>query len=303
MSVEKIYTADEIFNLNKTDQIISSKAKDIESNFYHYTTISNVDKILSGDDKGNRFIFASNLLQMNDRNEAERHKLNGDKIHSFCLCCTKHEKIPLWYLYSGICGNGARLGFTPGKMLKFISNIDCVYPVKNGKVDYGIPLKKNVDFELQCGWVYYLMDGNNRIKYKNKFYAVEIISNDVLEDNLFVKDYPWEYEREFRIVIKNNTEIVYKRLAIPMLIDLIPSLEIMCAPEYEFNEIEKEKYISYGIKREKIKKSALKIHMDLLHNNKLDISSNIDKWCDDQQCEHICNYVKTRNQCQGGKLK
>lgn len=294
---EKVYTADEIFQLNQTDRIMKSKAKDINKNFYHYTTVDSINKILSGDEYGNRFIFVRNIAKMNDLNEAEIHKSNGNKIHSFCTCCTKHEKIPLWYLYSGICGNGARLGFTPGKMLKFLNSIETVYPVVNGKADYSSPLKNGTDFELMCGWVFYLMDGNNRVMYRNKFYTVETMDEETLQSSFFIKNYPWEYEREFRIVIKNKTDTVYSRVAIPLPSELIPTLEIMSAPEYCFNDAEKKVYIDFGIKPEKIKKSKLNINMDLLRNNKDDILTQMDKWCDEEHCPNVCTYVRTKKKC------
>ena len=276
MATEKVYTHEEIFALNQTDQIMKSKAKEIGKNFYHYTTVNSVDGILAGDGYGNHFIFVRNITKMNDLNEAEWHKDDGDRIHSFCTCCTRHEKIPLWYLYSGIRGNGARLGFTPGKMIEFLNSIKVAYPVEKGKVDYSKMLKINEDFELLCGWVYYLMDGNNRIMHKNTFYAVEKMDEETIKRSFFIKNYPWEYEREFRIIIINKTDTVFERIALELPSELIPSLEIMSAPEYTFTEEEKKKYISFGIKAEKIKKSKLNIKMNLLRNERENITASSD---------------------------
>ena len=114
---EKVYEVAEIFSLNQTNEIMKSKARDVGKGFYHYTTTEKLEKILAKDERGNRFLFASNFKEMNDKKEETWHKTTGDRIHSFCTCCTRHEKIPLWYIYSGICGNGVRIGFTPGKML------------------------------------------------------------------------------------------------------------------------------------------------------------------------------------------
>ena len=294
---KKIYTAEEIFALNQTDQIMRSKARDIDKNFYHYTTVDSVNKILSSDGFGNHFIFVRNIATMNDLNEAELHKSDGNRIHSFCTCCTKHEKIPLWYLYSGICGNGARLGFTPGKMIKFLNSIKIVYPVENGKANYSNTLKINEDFELFCGWVYYLMDGNNRVMHKNTFYAVEEMDEETIKRSFFIKNYPWEYEREFRIIIINKTDTVFERIALTLPSELIPTLEIMSAPEYTFTEEEKKRYVSFGIKPEKIKKSKLNINMDLLRNNREHILGQMDKWCDEDHCSNVCTYVRSKKKC------
>lgn len=296
-SNEKIYNIEEIFALNQTDKILKSKAKEIDKNFYHYTKLNAVDDILFGDENNNKFFFVRNIDSMNDVDEKELHKKNAKKIHSFCTCCTKYEKIPLWYLYSGISGKGARIGFTPGKMIKFLNSITCVYPVNDNKVDYVHPLKIEKDFELKCGWVYYLMGGNTHVIHKNKLYKIEIPKRKILENNFFVKKYPWKYECEFRIVFLNKTNEVFEKIAIPIPENIIPTLEIMSGPENKFTEKDKIQYISYGIKREKIKDSDLKIKMDLFKNNKNNIISEIDDWCDDENCLEVCKYIKSKNKC------
>ena len=303
MVTNRKYVAYEILSFNQTERIMGSSAKELGKNFYHYTTVDSVNKILTCDENGNCFFFIRNIEQMNDLNEAELHKSESNKIHSFCTCCTSHEKIPLWYLYSGICGNGARLGFTPGKMIKFLKSIKVVYPVVDNKVDYSNQLKINADFELSCGWIYYLMDGNNRVLYRNKFYEIEEIEKETMEKNYFIKDYPWEYEREFRILIKNKTDLLYERLAIHIPPEIISSLEVMSAPERKFTEKEREKYISLGIKPEKIKESRLGVRMNLLENNKKDIMEEIEKWCDEEQCLYFCNYVQLKKKCKEEKYE
>lgn len=297
MDEKRQYTCAEMFSWNQTEQILASKAEDLKKNFYHYTTADSLRKILTGDDRGNHFFFVRSINDMNDRNEASWHKEDGDKIHSFCTCCTKHEKIPLWYLYSGICGRGVRIGITPGKMLKFLRSIEIVYPVTDGKVNYYTPLRIHTDFDLLCGWVYYLLDGNNRIFYRNSYYSTECIDENALKANYFIKNYPWEYEREFRIIIKNKTAQTYGRIAIPVPDAIIDGLEVMSAPEYTFSDAEKADFIRLGIKPGKIKKSDLNIRMDLLRGNKADILEQIDAWCDEDQCGTICCFVQTRNKC------
>ena len=281
----------------QTDEILRSKAKDLGKSFYHYTQAQTVKKILQADSIGNHFFFVRNISGMNDLNEAKLHEKNGNKIHSFCTCCSKHEKIPLWYLYSGICGNGARLGFSPGRMLRFLQSISVVYPVENGQVNYALPLHKGEDFQLHCGWVYYLLDGNNRVAYRNKTYAIPPVDKDVLQKCFFVKDYPWEYEQEFRIVIQNKTAHVYDQIAIPIPEDIISKLEIMSAPEQPFTSKEKEEFEALGIRPDKIKESTLGIHMNLLRNNRESILDQLDQWCEADRCDRICTYIRSKKKC------
>lgn len=297
MRTDNVYEVEDILFQNQTEQILGSKARQIGKNFYHYTRVENVLKILSGDESGNCFFHISNLLCMNDVNEATLHRENGDHIHSFCLCCSKHEKIPLWYLYSGICGKGARIGFTPGKMLQFLRSIDTVYPVVGGQPDYEKPLKIHRDFEMQCGWVYYLMDGRNRVFYRNEYYPIEVVRPETMGKCYFIKDYPWEYEREFRIVIENKTEESFLKIALPLPKELIPTLEIMFAPEHLLTEEEKTEFIKLGIKEEKLMPSGLKIHMDLLKQNKEYILNQMNEWCEEDSCESLCAYIYGKKCC------
>ena len=297
MGTKQKYAAAELFSFNNTQQILESKANEFNKKFYHYTTVDKLLRILKADQAGRCFFFCSSIAGMNDESEIRLHKEDGRKIHSFCTCYANHEKIPLWYLYSGICGNGARIGFPPGKMLRFLRSIEAVYPVDGDQINYSTPLKIEKDFSLDCGWVFYLMDGNNRILYRRKIYAVNDIDSKTLEKNYFVKDYPWEYEQEFRIVIRNKTKINYERIAIPVPKELFRHLEIMSAPERAFTAEEKRKLISLGIHPKKIKESKIGASMDLLKRNKADIAAQIDKWCGEEQCGNVCAYVKTKNKC------
>ena len=304
MEEKKIWEAKEVFSRNNTQQILKSKAGDFDKKFYHYTTVDKLMAILKGDKNGDCFLFCRSIAAMNDESEKKWHKEKSKKIHSFCVCYANHEKIPLWYLYSGICGNGARIGFPPGKMLALLRSIDTIYPVIGGQIDYATPLKKEEDFSLDCGWVFYLMDGNNRILYRRKSYAVIPITQSVLKKNYFIKDYPWEYEQEFRLVICNKTNVDYEAIAIPLPKKLVPHLEIMSAPERHFTETEKKKLTSLGVSFNKIKKSDLGICMDLLKRNKMDIAAQIDKWCSEEECGNVCAYVRMKNKCgkqNGGK--
>ena len=49
---------------------------------------------------------------MNDLREADLHGAEKEDIFVQCFCNSDTEKIPMWYLYGGIVGRGASIGFT-----------------------------------------------------------------------------------------------------------------------------------------------------------------------------------------------
>ena len=181
--------------------------------FWNYTSIGNLNDILKSG-----YFFTSNLAIMNDKNEKELHPNNSESVHALCFCNSNTEKIPMWYLYGGITGKGCALGVTPAKMRDWLRTIKEVYVVvgegKEKKADTEQILSVGKDVSLECGWVFY-RKGQSEIFYRNKWYR--LTKDDYKEfenDNFFIKDYPWEYEREFRILIKNKTGKNHDRLAI-----------------------------------------------------------------------------------------
>ncbi len=74
---------------------------------------------------------------MNDQEEANRHLKDQERVFALCFCNSNTEKIPLWYLYSGLSGKGAALGFTAAKMMKWLESIQTVYGVKSRSISEG----------------------------------------------------------------------------------------------------------------------------------------------------------------------
>ena len=112
--------------------------------FWHYTSLNTADLILQ-----NKCMHIRNLSVMNDIDEAELHKNDKDFIHCLCWCNSNTEKIPMWYLYSGISGQGVSFGLTPSVMLTFIKSIKTITtPDKH-------TLCIDKDFDLDYGWVFY----------------------------------------------------------------------------------------------------------------------------------------------------
>ena len=215
----EVITSNEL--LNKNCIVLPEKAKDFSnSSFWYYTSISTADKILA-----NKCIYISNLAGMNDLDEAQLHEEDKEFVHCLCLCNSNTEKIPMWYLYAGITGQGISLGFSPSIMLELIKSINTLTTP-----DKSVILQKGVDFDLDCGWVFYRKkEAPRQVMFKRNWYSLSDPEN-FEKDNYFIKSYPWEYEKEFRIVIHNKTGTPHDKLVID--IDSIYSkIKLKLAPE------------------------------------------------------------------------
>ena len=259
--------------------------------FWNYTSIGNLNDILKSG-----YFFAGNLATMNDKNEKELHPNNSESVHALCFCNSNTEKIPMWYLYGGITGKGCALGVTPAKMRDWIRMIKEVYVVVGKKADTEQVLSVGKDVSLECGWVFY-RKGKSEIFYRNKWHRIAEKDYDKFEnDNFFIKDYPWEYEREFRILIKNKTGKNHDRLAIKIPEKIYPSLKLRLAPELTEEKFQSEVKDLEGFQKffisSKAKESDLKISMDLLNRNKERIHKYVEEHASD-----ICKVIREAFKC------
>lgn len=267
LTVEKEYTYSEF------SQVISNGSSKIaDTNFNHYTKLSTVKKIFS-----NKFWYISSFQSMNDLAEAERYGDKKSSTFAMCFSCGKAERIPMWYMYAGIDGKGAMISFTKNAFSSFIKQIETVYPVKNNKPDLNMPLIRGKDFEIEYGYVYYCDFDNDRItniKYKRNKYKISDSQEAELkfrEDNFFIKNYEWEYENEYRIVFKMLTPLQdgVEKLAVK-LTDSLGDISLTEGPELSPNSDSFSSFSEELMKEflGRIKKSTLKIKMDMLSRNK-----------------------------------
>lgn len=238
---------------------LPSKAGDLSRDpFWYYTSLSTADKILEGKE-----IYIRSIAQMNDKDECDSHP-DRDYVHCLCFCNSRTEKIPMWYLYSGIAGNGVSIGLKPSSMLKLISSIEMIKGVDDGRM-----LRKGIDFDMEFGWVFYQKkDSLSQVNYRRQWYTLSD-PNGFANNNYFIKSYPWEYEKEFRIVFHNKTGQKYKFLAID-LESVYSKLEIKLAPEISDEDfkrmmVELPGFLNYFTSLPS--HSNLGINMDLFHRN------------------------------------
>ncbi len=216
-------------NLVCPDQI---QAKDFAKYpFSYYTNMDTLQKIV---ESGN--IWARNMDEMNDLDEAALHKKEKNKVHALCFCNTRTEGIPMWYMYAGKAGDGLCIRFTPGNILKWMRQIKEVYPVRKGnQFPETVPLQIGKDVELRFGWIFY-QGREGEYHFKNRWYLTESGKN-IPGDCLFIKKYPWHYEREFRAVLSNRTKEDYYAFAVPVPREVMKSAVLMAGPQGDVDRI------------------------------------------------------------------
>ncbi len=287
---------------NKNPSSIPGRAQGVfNKSFWYYTRLSTADKILNG-----KSFWARNIGIMNDLDELELHKREKDKIHALCFCNSESEKIPMWYLYSGIAGKGAALGLTPGSMLAFLRSLEEVTGEKeDGTKDEHLKIGK--DIELRFGWVFYRKQQEpNHILYRNKWYKISDVS-DFTKDNYFIKNYPWEYEKEFRLVFINRTKAIYDHLIINIPDSLYNKIKLRLAPELKLSELKKNKELVYikKIPESELVQSKLRIKMNLFSLNRESLTEylneEITKRPPDITPEMLCQMVQDAARCPKSK--
>lgn len=266
--------------------------------FWQYTSIDSIKKILGGD-----CFWINSISGMNDVFESKLHEDRKGDIFVQSFCNSDTEKIPMSYLYGGIAGKGASIGFTSGVMLSYIRSVRSVKElVRQGDGSFApgetFEVGENKDFELQTGWVFYTKyrkDKNGdvdresyaRVCYRNAFYNVED-PEAFFRDNYFIKDYPWEYEKEFRIVLINRTGRDIKKIRIDLPEEFRTKknrkIKVRLGPEISSDE-DFERYGGEILKQAEKKdgkgylvsagKSGLGVRMDLLKRNQDDLNAYI----------------------------
>ncbi len=281
----------------KNDNIIPAVARELsKKSFWYYTRLTTADQILDG-----RSFWVGSISAMNDLDELELHKREKDNIFALCFCNSESEKIPMWYLYSGIAGKGAALGLTPGTMLAFLRSLVEVEGVKED--DNRDTLKIGDEIELRFGWVYYRKQAeHNHILFNNKWYELRDVSA-FEKDNYFIKNYPWEYEKEFRLIFINHTGTTYKRLVVTIPESVRDKIKLRLAPELKFSDLRKNKNLKYIRKMPEsaLVYSKLKIRMNLFSRNKESLteylSEEFTKKDPDVTPEELCQLIEDASRC------
>lgn len=262
---DNVITFEEAMSMNKIK--VDGLAKDFsKQSFWHYTKEQSLPKIFSTEEVGYT-LLCNRIDKTNDL--IEREKVNANNVFVTCFCNTDSEKIPMWYLYGSLTGNGVSIGLTPLQMLNFLKSIDHVYATR--KESDAQELVSLETLEIKFGWVYYEKHEYDKTKffYKQRFYEIKDFS-DECKNCYFIKDYPWNYEKEFRIVIIDKENRGFEKLFLPIPKSLAKQMKLKVGQKFSTQKCE------LPMSANKIKQSELRIDMNLLERHKDEVLDYIE---------------------------
>ena len=154
----------------------------------------------------------SSLCASNDVKDSEQFDKKAQrKVFTLCFSCGINENLPLWYLYSGIDGKGARLRFTQSTIKNLVCEGKYWLAEKQEDGKDPVPIMELVDgVSMVCKFedVLYYSEGekqgqadlkyNTMTNHKIPFAEVEKYRE---AHRGFEKGLIWFYEKETRLLV------------------------------------------------------------------------------------------------------
>lgn len=174
--------------------------------YFHYTKLDVADSILK-----NRGFWLSNVSGFNDAKDIEQFGTRPVPFFSLCFSTGVNENLPMWYLYSGIDGKGARLQFTKLGIRELVEGCRYSLWLFDGirKVREIMPLENGKTMDIYFGDVIYAQEPTNEFYCKLKYntmtnYQIPAIEYEKYreEHRGFQKGLIWYYEKETRLLIR-----------------------------------------------------------------------------------------------------
>lgn len=194
-----IKTADELAVYMKERAFMHRK-------YYHYTSADIVNSIL-----GQNEFWLSCVSKFNDKNDSNQFTPQKE-YYALCFSTGASENLPLWYLYSGIDGKGARLALNSSHVRALIENGRYnLYELddENKRGDHVLELKEGKNMSLTVEDVIYRSYSQKRgkafLSYNTLFNKIMLQSEmEKYEEKHrgFQKNPIWYYERETRLLVK-----------------------------------------------------------------------------------------------------
>ncbi len=219
LSREHITAWNNFPNLSTADELsIYFSELHNHSFYYHFTSLEKVNKILD------QYCFwLSDSSEFNDTRDKEQFAIQDDssttpnykKYYTLCFGTGTNENLPMWYLYSGINGDGGRLQFSQTLIRNaYERGKFTLCEICDGKPPIEIAVLKdgdNATFNFR-DVLYYKSDGCKNVSLKYNTMTNYRVSNTEFE--IFKKEYRgflkgliWYYEKETRIVIELSDEL------------------------------------------------------------------------------------------------
>lgn len=202
------------------------------TNYFHYTTIENADKILnSGTFWLNNFEKDGN--DKNDRRQGE---------FSLCFSTGTSENLPLWYLYSGIDGKGVRLGLKKKDFIDLINNPKLYIAEYDSKNHILIPgTEREIDkSKVAARDILYIGKDSTKNAYRLKYNGASQFDISEEEYQIMKCEYEhtkgliWFYEKETRIQVKAEDIDESKEYRVVLDISkIIPKIKLRFAPNVD----------------------------------------------------------------------
>lgn len=174
--------------------------------YFHYTKLEIADSILR-----NREFWLSNVSGFNDTVDSRQFGKGEQPYFSLCFSTGLSENLPLWYLYSGIDGHGARLQVSKTWVRSLIQH-GTFYLCRTEKdkvLERIMPLKHNgstKSMELTFRDVIYAQPRGNSYALKYNTMTNYKIPTHEFEKYMakhigFCKSLIWYYEKETRLLV------------------------------------------------------------------------------------------------------
>lgn len=182
------------------------------TNYFHYSDIKGINGILE-----NKKIWISSMMYSNDAKENDAFGDETYRYFQLCFSTGKSENLPLWFLYSGVNGNGARINFPKKSIKKLLDPSNLKIELVETASDKKIELWPNINCELSFRDILYRQHMEKQCRIIHNCISNFCIEEKALkkyEENYrgFIKDPIWFYEKEARILVKVDANLIDKSL-------------------------------------------------------------------------------------------
>ena len=215
---------------------------------YHYTTISNVIKMIQG-----KTWHLGNAAGMNDKLEYK----NGDSRHwrnlfFSCFMGEDKESIGMWSMYAQPWEKGVKIALPKEVIRKWIRETKEILEISTANYQptgRAITIGENGACLKLSSVAYCNADSLQETKAREKIMWSNAtntnIKNAVRIPELtgYIKDMAWSYEKEIRIKAEFENIGNIKRIAIPLIDEVIDAMTITASPLFEgdlHTELERE---------------------------------------------------------------